>query len=378
MPMKKNKKRSGMVLYTACVVLVVLAVHFTLLFAFDIVLPTYVPVIAVVFLTSGLGFAMYKKVSVKAHIALRGLLGKALEESDDPWIQSELKSREIRRMTPAYPYIYSFMREGETVVFDFALYHRVPEIYPYSYLHEARLRADAGLTNEAACAFLEDVYRTSRRKKRFLFAGARFSETCLTLFVHFHMNDTLRFRKELNALYIKHRLTEESGENTDDEEFATYYEELAPPDKELHRLLNQRISGYFVHAGYDEAQPLDMYYLLVFNGGEYFGDVEAADKVDHKVDHAGEVDESGDKGEAPAPADIPGALKYLEQYGFEVDYAAGRLLLVRKETRPGLQRLNANTDVLVDGQQQYGYVYMFCDNERQFFDVYFMEENNNV
>lgn len=169
------------------------------------------------------------------------------------------------------PYIHSFMRDFEQVVFDFSLYGKAGILTHGTFTRVMMLTLPySSETHENILRFINKITLLAQKDRHLIFAGCilapmkKEAEVCL----YYEPKYYFPVRRRLERLFTAEKQGEPHMETAQDKGWHFYQTRLLPPPNELWYLLNIRSSVYLEHQGFDLSEETEAIVFMTFPQGQ--------------------------------------------------------------------------------------------------------------
>lgn len=165
------------------------------------------------------------------------------------------------------PYIHSFMRDFEQIVFDFSLYGKAGILTHGTFTRVMTLTLPySSETHETTLRFINKITLLAGKDKHLIFAGCILAplkkET--TVCLYYEPKYYFSVCKRLEKLFSSERQGKPCLETAQDKGWMLYQTKLLPPPNELWYLLNIRSSVYLEHQGFDLREETEALVFMTF------------------------------------------------------------------------------------------------------------------
>ncbi len=177
------------------------------------------------------------------------------------------------------PYIYSFTRDFEQVVFDFSLYGKAGILTHGTFTRVMTLQFPyAAEEQEDHLRFLNKITLLAGKTRYLIFAGCILSplKKTATVFLYYEPNFYFSVCNKINKIFTSQRKDLPLMKTARDKEWKTYRTLLLPPPNELWYLLNIRSSAYLEYLGTDLSRETEAVVFMTFPIGRREFLVQAA------------------------------------------------------------------------------------------------------
>ena len=169
------------------------------------------------------------------------------------------------------PYIHSFMRDFEQVVFDFSLYGKAGILTHGTFTRVMTLTLPySSERHENILQFINKITLLAGKNKHLIFAGCILApmKKEATVYLYYEPKYYFSVLKKIKRLFISEKQEESPIETRQDKEWTFYQTHLLPPQNELWYLLNIRSSVYLEHQGFDLSQETEAIIFMTFPKGQ--------------------------------------------------------------------------------------------------------------
>lgn len=168
------------------------------------------------------------------------------------------------------PYIHSFMRDFEQIVFDFSLYGKAGILTHGTFTRVMTLKLPySSETHENTLRFINKITLLAEKDKHLIFAGCILAplQKETTVCLYYEPKYYFPVRKRLEKLFSSERQGKPRMETAQDKRWTFYQTRLLPPPNELWYLLNIRSSVYLEHQGLDLSAETEAVIFMTFPNG---------------------------------------------------------------------------------------------------------------
>ncbi len=169
------------------------------------------------------------------------------------------------------PYIYSFMRDFEQVIFDFSLYGKAGILTHGTFTRVMKLQIPHEAENrEEDLRFLNKITLLAEKNKHLIFAGCILApiQKKICVFLYYEPKYYFLVCKKIQKLFLSEKRILPITETARDKSWETYQKRLLPPPNELWYLLNIRASAYMEYQGTDLSRETEVVVFLTFANGK--------------------------------------------------------------------------------------------------------------
>lgn len=169
------------------------------------------------------------------------------------------------------PYIHSFMRDFEQIVFDFSLYGKAGILTHSTFTRVMMLTLPySSETHENTLRFINQITLLAGKNKHLIFAGCILAPLKKEAAVYLYYEPKYYFSvcEKINRLFKAEKRDVPQMENTRDKDWSLYQTKLLPPPNELWYLLNIRSSVYLEHQGFDLTEETEVIVFMTFPCGK--------------------------------------------------------------------------------------------------------------
>ena len=165
------------------------------------------------------------------------------------------------------PYIYSFMRDFEQVVFDFSLYGKAGILTHGTFTRVMTLCFPYKTeTGEEDLHFLNKITLLAEKNKHLIFAGCILAplKKKAAVYLYYEPNFYFSVRNKIQKLFVSQKREPPYMATARDKEWQTYRSLLLPPRNELWYLLNIRASAYLEYLGTNLSTETEIVVFMTF------------------------------------------------------------------------------------------------------------------
>ena len=177
------------------------------------------------------------------------------------------------------PYIHSFIRDFEQIVFDFSLYGKAGILTHRTFTRVMTLKIpyDAEKQEEYLC-FLNKITLLAGKNKHLTFAGCILAPVKkeISVFLYYEPKYYFSVCKKIRKLFISEKYGAPITETARDRGWETYQKRLLPSPNELWYLLNIRSSAYLEYRGANLSEETEAVIFMTFPVGkrDFLGQAE--------------------------------------------------------------------------------------------------------
>ncbi len=166
------------------------------------------------------------------------------------------------------PYIHSFMRDFEQVVFDFSLYGKAGILTHGTFTRVMTLVMPySSETHEDTLRFINQITLLAGKNKHLIFVGCILAPLKKESAVYLYYEPKYYFSvcEKIDRLFKAEKWDVPQMENARDKDWTIYQTKLLPPPNELWYLLNIRSSVYLEHQGFDLSEETEVIVFMTFS-----------------------------------------------------------------------------------------------------------------
>ena len=192
---------------------------------------------------------------------------RELHETVKKRYQEKMQLTEEAKALLSGPYIYSFMRDFEQVVFDFSFYGKAGNLTHGTFTRVMKLDFPYEMEKqEESLRFINEITLLAEKNKHLIFAGCILApvKKTVSIFLYYEPKHYHSVHKKIQKLFAKKKREAPVTATERDPHWETYKNRLLPPPNELWYLLNIRASAYMEYAGYDLSEETDAVIFMTF------------------------------------------------------------------------------------------------------------------